>query len=321
MARNMKMKEIYGLAIRMGMEADPRGKRFVQRELRKTKKKYEKMNDEEKEDFDLEKLKNPYSDTRMLYGDGVRKVKRALVGIDMTSGEVVMADRLEDKGKKIDLILGHHPRGRALAELHDVMHLQEEWMRSLGVPINVAEGVMRERIMEVQRRVMPANHSQPVDASRIFDIPFMTVHTPCDNMGYRFVQRLMDRKKPETLGDVIKELKKVPEYKEAVKNAAGPKIIIGAKDDKAGKIIVKFTGGTMPGKVVYKEMSQAGVGTMVGMHIPEDHLEEVKKHHMKFVVAGHMASDSIGLNLLVDKLEEKGVEVIPCSGFIRNKRR
>ena len=60
---------------------------------------------------------------------------------------------------------------------------------------------------------------------------------------------------------------------------------------------------------------------MVGMHIPDDHLEEVKKYHMKFVVAGHMASDSIGLNLLVDKLEEKGVEVIPCSGFIRNKRK
>lgn len=317
----MKVDEIYNLALRMGMEADPRGKKFVQGELRKAKQKFEKMSEEEKEEFDSEKLKNPYSDTRLLYGDGNRKVKRVLAGIDITSAEVAIADRLEDKGRKIDLILGHHPRGRALAELHDVMHLQEEWMRSLGVPINIAEGVMRERIREVERRLMPANHNQPVDASRIFDIPLMTVHTPCDNLGYRFVQRLMNRKKPETIGDVIKELKKVPEYKMAVENHAGPKIIVGAKKDKAGKVIVKFTGGTMPGKEVYKEMSQAGVGTMVGMHIPDDHLEEVKKYHMKFVVAGHMASDSIGLNLLVDKLEEKGIEVIPCSGFIRNKRK
>lgn len=317
----MKVDEIYNLALRMGMEADPRGKKFVQAELRKAKQKFEKMSVEEKDEFDSEKLKNPYSDTRLLYGDGNRKVKRVLAGIDITSAEVAIADRLEDKGKKIDLILGHHPRGRALAELHDVMHLQEEWMRSLGVPINIAEGVMRERIREVERRLMPANHNQPVDASRIFDIPLMTVHTPCDNLGYRFVQRLMNRKKPETIGDVIKELKKLPEYKVAVENHAGPKIIVGAKEDKAGKVIVKFTGGTMPGKEVYKEMSQAGVGTMVGMHIPDDHLEEVKKYHMKFVVAGHMASDSIGLNLLVDKVEEKGIEVIPCSGFIRNKRK
>ncbi|MFQ6128455.1 MAG: NGG1p interacting factor NIF3 [Thermoplasmata archaeon] len=316
----MKVKEIYELALRMGIEADPRGKKFVQRELRRTKQKYEKMNEEEKDEFDLEKLKNPYSDTRILFGDGDRKVKRILAGIDITSGEVVIADRLEDKGKSIDLILGHHPRGRALAELHDVMHLQEEWMRNLGIPINIAEGVMRERIKEVERRVMPANHNQPVDACRIFDIPLMTVHTPCDNLGYRFVQRLMNRKKPETLADVIKELKKIPEYKEGVKNNAGPKIIIGAKEDKAGKVVVKFTGGTMPGKEVYKEMSQAGVGTMVGMHIPDDHLEEVKKYHMKFIVAGHMASDSIGLNLLVDELEAKEIEVIHCSGFIRNKR-
>lgn len=317
----MKVKEIYQLALGMGMGADPRGRKFVQGELKRGREKFDKMNEEEKEDFDLEKLKNPYSDTRILYGGGNREVKRVLAGIDITCGEVIIADRLEDKGKKIDLILGHHPRGRALAELHDVMHLQEEWMRSLGVPINIAEGVMRERIREVERRLMPANHNQPVDASRIFDIPFMTVHTPCDNLGYKFVQRLMKRKKPETVGDVIKELKKVPEYKEAVKDHAGPKLIIGAKEDKAGKVIVKFTGGTMPGKEVYREMSQAGVGTLVGMHIPDDHLEEVKKYHMKFVVAGHMASDSIGLNLLVDKLEEKEVEVVPCSGFIRNERK
>ncbi|MFQ6107730.1 MAG: NGG1p interacting factor NIF3 [Thermoplasmata archaeon] len=317
----MKVQDIYDLALRMGMEADPRGKKFVLGELRKTKKKYEEMRKEEREEFDLEKLKNPYSDTRILYGDEDRKVKRVLAGIDITSGEVVLADRLEDKGRKIDVILGHHPRGRALAELHDVMHLQEEWMRSLGVPINIAEGVMRERIREVERRLMPANHMQPVDACRIFDIPLITVHTPCDNLGHRFVQRLMNRKKPETVGDVMRELKKIPEYKEAVKNCAGPKIIIGAKEDKAGKVVVKFTGGTMPGKEVYKEMSQAGVGTMISMHIPDDHLEEVKKHHMRFVVAGHMASDSIGLNLLVDELEGKGIEVISCSGFIRNSRK
>ena len=317
----MRVKEIFDLALKMGMEADPRGKKFVQQELRKTNDKFKKLSDEEKEDFDTEKLKNPYSDSRILYGNPKRKVKRVLAGIDMTSAEIVIADRLEDKGKKVDLILGHHPRGRALAELHDVMHLQEEWMRGLGVPINVAEGVMKERIGEVERRLMPANHMQPVDAARIFDIAFMTVHTPCDNMGFRFVQRLMNRKKPQNVGDVVTELKKVPEYAEAVKNSAGPKIIIGAKEDTAGKVIVKFTGGTMPGKEVYREMSQAGVGTMVGMHIPDDHLDEVRKYHMKFVVAGHMASDSIGLNLFVDKLEEKGVEVIPCSGFIRSKRK
>jgi hypothetical protein len=57
------------------------------------------------------------------------------------------------------------------------------------------------------------------------------------------------------------------------------------------------------------------------MHVPEDHLEEIKKYHMGFVVAGHMASDSIGMNRISDELEKKGVKIIPCSGFIRVKRK
>jgi putative NIF3 family GTP cyclohydrolase 1 type 2 len=56
------------------------------------------------------------------------------------------------------------------------------------------------------------------------------------------------------------------------------------------------------------------------MHIPESHLEEARKHHMNVVIAGHVASDSLGMNLLADRLEERGVEVTPCSGFIRVRR-
>ncbi len=316
----MKLKEIYDTILKMGVEADPRGKAFVKKELKKEEEAYKKLDKDEKKEFDKERLTNPYADTRMLYGAANKEVKRALVGIDMTTGEVVLADRLGDKGKKVDLIIGHHPRGRAMAELHDVMHLQEEVLRGLGVPINVAEGVMAKRISEVERRLMPANHMQVVDASRILDIPIMCTHSPADNIGWKFVQSLMDKKKPETVGDVIKVLKDVPEFAEGVKNGAGPKVVTGSKKSKAGKVVVKFTGGTSPGKEVYKEISEKGVGTVVGMHVPEEHLEEIKKYHINFVVAGHMASDSIGMNKICDALERKGVEVIPCSGFIRVKR-
>ncbi|TET90731.1 MAG: NGG1p interacting factor NIF3 [Methanomassiliicoccales archaeon] len=317
----MNVKQVYDLALRLGIDADPRGKAFVRKELKKEKEAYEKMDDDDKEEFDTERLTNPYADTRILYGDPKRKVKRALVGIDMTTGEVVLADRLDEKGKKIDLILGHHPRGKALAELHDVMHLQEEFLRGLGVPINIAEGVMKKRIAEVERRLMPANHTQVVDAARILDIPIMCTHTPADNVGYQFIQRYLNRKKPETIGDLLKVLKKIDEYKEGVKNCAGPKIIVGDKKKKAGKVIVKFTGGTSPSKEVYKELSEQRIGTVVGMHVPEEHLEEIKKYHMSFVVAGHMSSDSIGMNKICDEMEKKGVEIIPCSGFIRVKRK
>jgi len=33
-----------------------------------------------------------------------------------------------------------------------------------------------------------------------------------------------------------------------------------------------------------------------------------------------MASDSLGMNIILDKLEQKGIEIIACSGFIRYLR-
>lgn len=42
---------------------------------------------------------------------------------------------------------------------------------------------------------------------------------------------------------------------------------------------------------------------------------------MNVVIAGHIASDNLGLNLLLDQiLEGEDIKVLECSGFIRVKR-
>jgi putative NIF3 family GTP cyclohydrolase 1 type 2 len=56
------------------------------------------------------------------------------------------------------------------------------------------------------------------------------------------------------------------------------------------------------------------------MHIREDHITEAKKHHINVIVAGHMASDSIGMNHVLDGLEKKGIEIVPFAGLIRVSR-
>ena len=67
-------------------------------------------------------------------------------------------------------------------------------------------------------------------------------------------------------------------------------------------------------------MAQAGIGTIIGMHMGEEHRKEAEKYHINVVIAGHMASDSLGMNLFLDELEKKGIEVVPVSGLIRVKR-
>ena len=89
----MTIEEIYQLAIKMGTGADPRGKKGVEKYLERQKKSYEELPERKKEDFDLENLKNPYSDTRILFGDSSVNVDKVMAGIDFDTGEVVFADR------------------------------------------------------------------------------------------------------------------------------------------------------------------------------------------------------------------------------------
>lgn len=312
----MTTQEIYKLAVEMGMKSDLRGKEKVKKYLERFKKKYEKMSKEEKEDFDAEKLTNPYSDTRVLVDNKRKAIKKVLVGIDMEGAEVLLGDKLG-----VDLIIAHHPEGKAYADLHSVMDLQAQVLADYGVPINIAEAVIRPRISEVSRGVAPANHNRAVDMAKLLNLDFMCAHTIADNLGARFLVDLIKKKDLETVGDVLEMLKTIPEFKEAQKFNAGPRLFAGSPENSCGKVVVtEFTGGTSGSKDIYEKMSHAGIGTIIGMHMGEEHRKEAEKHHINVVIAGHMASDSLGMNLFLDELEKKGVEIIPTSGLIRIKR-
>lgn len=312
----MKIGEIFELAVRKGMEHDPRGLPALEKILAREKERFEELKDDEKDEYDTEKLENPYADTRILYGDPEKEVRRVLVGVDIEVGEMLLADRLGEKGRKIDLAICHHPEGKALAALHEVMRLQEDTLARLGVPINIAEGIMASRISEVKRGLMPLNHNRAVDVARILDIPLMCLHTTSDNLVNHFLQQLMDERQPETLKDVVKVLKQLPEYKQAVRLNAGPTIVVGSPERRAGKIVVDMSGGTGGSKEAYAKLAAAGVGTLVVMHIGEKHRKEAEKNHVHVIIAGHMASDSLGINLFLGELTQRGIEIEPCAGLL-----
>lgn len=317
----MILGELYALAIQAGIDTDPRGKEGVQKYLDRKKKDYAKLSDSDKSEFDTESLTNPYSDSRIVLGDPSQKVTKILAGIDIDASEVTLAELLNQRGAGINLIMGHHPIGMTLAMLHDVMDMQVDLMAKYGVPVNVGEGLLRERISEVQRKINPGNHTQAIDAARLLGFPVLCTHTITDNMVYKFLEDLVEENAFETVGDIMSTLKKIPEYQEAIKGGAGPAIFAGSAHNRAGKVVpLEITGGTNAAANVYERLSQAGIGTIISMHASEEHRKEAQKHHINLVVAGHMSSDSLGMNLLLDMFEKKGVEVVACSGLIRVKR-
>lgn len=318
----MKLRRLYESAVANGMEADPRGKKTVLKVLKKKKKAYEAMKDDEKEFFDTESLTNPYADTRILHGTGDEEIKTVLIGVDMEATEILLADRLIAKGQKIDLVIAHHPEGKAYANFYEVMDMQADILNKFGVPINIAESLLEGRMQEVGRRLMPLNHTRASDVARLLDIPFMCMHTPTDNMVVNYLQKLIDKKAPDTLGEIIDILLEIPEYREAANNNAGPKILLGSKERSAGKIFVDMTGGTQGAQEIYESLANAGVGTIVCMHLSDEHRKKAEKYHINVVIAGHISSDNVGINLMLDKLQKDGkLDVIPCSGFRRFERK
>jgi len=317
----MKLGALFERALAEGKKNDPRGQARIRREVEALREAYAEMPARRKKSFDRERFDNPYADTRILFGQPSTEVRGLLAGIDIDVGEIMLAEHLRERGKKIDLVLSHHPVGRAYAGFYNVMHMQADILSRFGVPINVAESLLEERIREVEHKVMPINHTRTVDAARLVNMPLACVHTPTDNCATTYLQRLFDRKKPEIIGDIIDLLQEIPEYQKAMENNAPPRILSGKEGRRAGRIFVDMTGGTEGSVKILEKLAQAGVGTLVGMHLSEKHLEEAKKHNLNVVIAGHISSDTLGLNLLLDAIcTKERLEVITCSGFTRVKR-
>lgn len=319
----MKLERLYRKAIKIGIENDLRGKEEIKKILKDEKEKHKKLKEEEAEYYDKDRLFNPFSDTRILNGNLNLEVKKVIVGIDMETGEILLTYFLnKDLNKKIDLIISHHPQGYALARLYDVMKLQADLLANYGITISVAEQLMEKRISEIQRRLMPINHNRAVDAAKVLGMPMMCIHTAADNCVTNYLKKTFESKKPYKLRDLMKILNNIPEYKKLAKLQVPPQIVNGSEDNKCGKIFVDMTGGTEGSKEIFEKYAAGGVSTLVCMHLSEDHLQKAKKANLNVVIAGHIASDSLGLNLLFDEIEkEEKLEFVSVSGFERIRRK
>ena len=313
----MRISDIHNLSIKLGTEADFRGNEGVQKLLDRKKKTFENLSEKDKAEFDQESLTNPYMDSGIFNVSDDKEIKRVLVGIDIEPAEILLAKQLGN----IDLVIAHHPEGKGLAQLADVMHLQADVLSQYGVPINIAESLMKVRISEVARGVNAINHQRAIDMARLLGVNFMGSHTPTDTLVARFLKNLIEEKKPETVGDILSLLKELPEYKEAMKLGVGPKVFVGSPENRTGRIAVtEITGGTEGSTKMYEKMSQAGIGTVIAMHTSEEHRKEAEAAHINIIIAGHMSSDSLGVNLFMDELAKQGIEIVPCSGFTRFSR-
>jgi len=239
-------------------------------------------------------------------------IKKVLMGVDMETAELLLA-----KEMGYDCVVTHHPKNTNV-DMLKVMDSHILRLEKLGVPRNRSQKALAKRTEELGYNQHVSNSRRSESAAKLMNMPYVSLHTPADIISEATVQKHLDEKfagKPETkLGDITAALEEICEYKNSARK---PVIRVGSKDSYAGKIYVLMAGLTGPGADILKQYFEGGVGTLVLMHIPEKDAKELKEHaYGNVIVAGHMSSDSIGMNKIADKWREQGVEVTMISGVV-----
>ncbi len=243
-------------------------------------------------------------------------IKKAIMGIDMGVSELILGREM-----KADVIISHHPQGgEPSIHFHKVMERQIDCMVKAGVPVNKAQKALKEKKERVERSQHMSNYDRVASAAKLTNTPFMNIHMPLDILSENNVQAHIDSRidhPKATLKEVVDALMEMEEYQHTL---AKPAIRVGAEKDYAGKILVLMAGGTNGGEKVFEAYFDAGIGTIVCMHIPEEVRKAVVKQNIgNVIVAGHMASDSVGINQFIRALRERNLEVLTISGITTGK--
>jgi putative NIF3 family GTP cyclohydrolase 1 type 2 len=255
--------------------------------------------------LDLAGLKEDTVDTEI--ANTGENIKSVLAGIDVDNAVILAA-----KMKGYDCVAEHHGIMGRCVNIGKQMHYDHMMrMYDFGVPINVAQKLMDERAPRENFTLHAKNLNNKADFAKFMEIPYVGIHTPADLIGQKIVQDRIDKlcqgNSFVKVQDVIDSLLEIREYKEAV---AKPIVRVGSPESYAGRVCVLFAGCTNAGADVFQAYFDAGVGTLILMHIPDADAKVIQQQGKgNIILAGHMASDSIGFNKILEAWEKAGIAV------------
>jgi hypothetical protein len=242
-------------------------------------------------------------------------LRRALFSIDLEVGELLFA-----REAGFDVVVSHHPAGDGPSSVHftDVMWRQVDQMLEEGVDEPVARAALAERVATVHRRRHMTNHNRVLDTARLLGLPLMNIHLPPDIVTREVLRGILSRTigPDSTVAELITTLSAIPEMEASL---VKPEAWVGRPENRLGRTTVAIAGGTNGGYPVFRAYYEAGVRTILAMHIDEGDFLRLRAEaapDWNFVVTGHMPSDSIGINRLIWGLEDRGLECTRTSGII-----
>jgi len=243
-------------------------------------------------------------------------VRRVLFGIDIDAGELVLA-----KEKGYDLVIAHHPTGGgSQVNFPKVLSKHTALLERAGVPRDAAERAVRALFDDHEPAAHARNYDRLPSVAKLLGMPLMAIHNPCDEIGRRVMDENLRASLPPSakVQDAITVLNRLPEF-----DRAKTKIVVrmGREENPLGRWVVIHGAGTNGGYPVAKAAFDHGIDTVFYIHIDPGHLRRLRDEYGRegpknLVVTGHIASDSIGINVLVRELRKRGLTVDCISGVL-----
>lgn len=249
-----------------------------------------------------------------VYLEAPGDVRRVLFGIDIDGSELLYA-----RTAGFDAVIAHHPMGdRARMDFAKVVHRQVDMMVEAGIPRDLAERAIQQRLDRPHRIDHVSNVSRTVDTGRLIGVPFANIHLACDIIGRQMIIDLFTERDHSgaTVADTLAWLDDFHEIKHGLTH---PEVWVGRPTSSLGRWVVAMAGGTNGGYPVFREYWNAGVDTIFAMHCAEDDLQRLRADApdgKSLVVTGHMATDSIGINTVIAEMNQRGIEVTRTSGIV-----
>jgi len=242
-------------------------------------------------------------------------IKSVLIGIDLDAPELFYS---HDAG--YDLAISHHPKGGASTlNFPRVLDRHIEMMTAHGVPQSVAEETMRDMIYDAKCRAQINNYDHAPSFARLLNMPYMNIHLALDEIGRQMMFNSVSKLTPEsTAAELVEQFRSdMGEFRNADTDID---IRVGSPENPIGKVVVAHACGTNGGYGVAKSYFDHGVDTVIYIHCigPESRKirDEFQSQGKNLIITGHISSDSLGINVFIDALHERGLDVTPVSGII-----
>jgi putative NIF3 family GTP cyclohydrolase 1 type 2 len=242
-----------------------------------------------------------------------RNIKRVLIAVDVGTAELMLARQLS-----CDAVIAHHPIGVASVDFYKVFDRHVHFMVEHGVPKKTAMDAVEKLKERVATRSHANIYNDIIGAARLLGMPLVNIHQPCDEYMRQVILKAIKSGSTKYVSDIVRSISKIPEFRNS---ATRVEVKLGSAKNKLGRWALVVAAGTNGGYQIAKAYMQAGVSTVIYLHVDYGELMKMREDGLdgNLIVMGHLAGDSIGLNGLAERLEEIGVETIRM-GILPNRQ-